>query len=323
MSGNCTVYCGVQGEAFVEVYRDNPEFPPEFLDRVERCLLSTGQRCAQNQFVYRAVRDKLRLTDAAMRAVLDAIASSLSIPDVAVVSVLGAGNYGMAILVCNSTFRDTGFVIKFNMDPSVTKQEWMLEAEIQHKFAQAGLSPAVLLVQYDPRLSYIVMDRLSGGMLLKLLEQGPLSEQILRDLASKLVAMLDAMCAAQIVHQDMNWGNIGYTNDFPPKLVNWDDIELQVIDFGMSRDGKCDVQVDLASLIRGSFTDNENVARMREMLVEEYAARFSLPANFQDNFYSWDSIYIDAVNANAINGRIFYKTPRPTTPTTERPAKRR
>lgn len=243
--------------------------------------------CEQDEVARARLMDKLGYGEQQLRELTDDVRALMRIEDVKVVELLGAGKNGVVALVCNDQVG--GFVVKIFKEPRLREIDFEREYAMQLRFYEAGLAPQPLGRLFGPQHKFMLMARVTGGMITPLLRRG-MSAHEMRVLVAKLMELLDTMCALNLVHQDLHWGNIAYAN---PEFTTWEDIRLQVIDFGFSREGKCDVAIDLACLIKSSFSYEP----LRKLLVREYRARgYPLPSYFHDTFSDWDLVYVNLLN---------------------------
>jgi predicted Ser/Thr protein kinase len=234
---------------------------------------------------------------------VDMVHAATRIDGVRFVQILGAGSNGIAVQVCDAEGQT--LVLKILR---ATRESFEREDEMQRKFAAAGLAPRVYGAHFGDRVAFTLMDRVDGGVLLDVMKL-PLSDRDIRTLAAKLVDLAQRMCDAGLSHNDFHFQNVGLVRH----VADVADAELTAIDFGFSNDEGCDMQVDLAQVIRSTFGHSgtylkNNMRAIRLLLINAYKARYGAPSGSSNDFRTWDALYPTLLNRNLATFRAQVRT---------------
>lgn len=306
----CTLVCGTPGGMFYPVKRGDRELTPELIQDIEECRIRSQTVCVNSKQAYSEMNSTLKYNPFEMKRLMALIGEVIHQTDIAVLRILGAGQHGLVVLMCNVDM-ESPFVVKLFTD-EVSDEERKNELYVAQQIAQAGLGPEIIGHRFGIRHNFLVMHQLEGGMLMDfLLKEMDITQLFV--IATKLIQLIDDMAQLKLVHGDLHLGNIAYKNGPLAQLgeFQFERIALQVIDFGFSM-LESYPKIDFAALIRSTFINQHpNTVYIRMILVKEYKQRFGDVDDWMD-FYDWDQIYISELNARSKYGPFnFY--PRPQT----------
>jgi hypothetical protein len=271
-----------------------------------------GKRCVDDKITYTLIRNKLMVNGIGQTATIvanqklehirAALKHLMNIPDVKFVKLLGVGAYGLAFTICNPSLSSELFVVKYqyNQENKNSDELFVREYEMQKKFYDAGIAPEPKFFELSPNL--IVMAKIDGT-LDGLLEK-PCTKETLDGILEGILGLISRMCANELSHRDLHWGNVGYVFKFEEEQFDTPDINLhplqrrtdfQLIDFDSAKNLGCDPEAELTQLIRTSFPlisadlDQDNMTYLREELIQLYMNNYEYDPTQINNFSYWEA----------------------------------
>lgn len=231
---------------------------------------------------------------------------------------LGSGVYGTTYSIKSRSGQKLALKIQEqhgSKNEFETKMKY--EVDIQIKFALYGLSPKVYDLSFftykNTIYSTILMGQIDGVMEHSILNtpKNVGSKGICENWIIAIENLINGMCRANLIHGDFHIGNIGFVLDMSqddedddvewiPNEFSFIDrshyIKAMIIDFGFSKRGKCNPNLELTQLIRtviGSkpdFKNNDLYKCLSEGLYKLYK-KYNPRANIPLNWTQWDKLY--------------------------------
>jgi hypothetical protein len=271
-----------------------------------------GKKCVDDKISYTLIRNRLmgkdvgpeatKIANEKLEDIRIALKRLMNVPDVKFIKLLGVGEYGLAFSICNPSISSEVFVVKYQKYKQENKNAdelFVREFEMQKKFFEAGIAPEPKFVELSPNI--LVMAKLDGT--LNDLLENPCSEETLNGILEGIINLISRMCAYNLSHRDLHWGNIGYVFKFDEEQFDTLDINLhplqrrtdfQLIDFDSSKDEGCDPEAELAQLIRTTFKPSDyglnekNMIYLRKQLIALYMKNYPYDPRQVNNLSYWD-----------------------------------
>lgn len=122
--------------------------------------------------------------------------------------ILGQGDYGLAVLVIDTNNPSQRYVLKMQMSPKVSAQDWIAEFKKQREASRYGLAVRPFGMSTSQRPFLLTMSKIDAILYQKLktsLTVGALHELYI----ALLNLILRSMCKFGVDHRDMHLNNIG------------------------------------------------------------------------------------------------------------------
>jgi tRNA A-37 threonylcarbamoyl transferase component Bud32 len=215
---------------------------------------------------------------------------------------LGAGEYGIAYLLCSTGDNNCDRVLKVQRLVG-GNAEFTNEVAMQKTFARIGLAPSVFSSKTfrkgNSTYGLIVMEKIDGIM-----EDFLAKEQdthTLDVILRYIIEFIRKMCTSRLTHGDFHFENFGYILD-----IRDDSFVAKplLIDFGWSSSTPCHPDLELIQLLRTtSFIKNrKNKTYLKDQLYILYTNNYNsrLPNNGSAFTREWERIieaYQDEIDA--------------------------
>lgn len=252
-SENCNVYCGFPGQTFTRVDRDDPNLPQELKRQIQRCV---ARSCEDREELHAYIGAHFMLHPDEWEYYYNRVLSVLRINDINYVEIIDTQTTSMTLLACAEPYFEHGFIITFIMDPELSRESFQDMVRIHQLFAKEGFAPQILATSPN---QFVVMEKPRGGMLATLMRK-PMSAGDIQMLGESILDFVEWMCAMGFYLPRLTIQQIGYADDLPIEIFNWQDIKLQVVDFQYVFRAECDYNQTIQSLIRSLDTQPNMMA---------------------------------------------------------------
>lgn len=147
--------------------------------------------------------------------------------DLSVYSILGQGQYGTVLGVCNKGSRSSS---KMALKITTDSEHSRLEIDMQHRFQAIGLAPSVHSVSHSKGNTFILMDHVDMTIESYLMENNKtISVGELTTIFDEIEDAVDTMYDNNLSHGDMHMGNVAVILDDDGSYKG-----ITFIDFGFS-----------------------------------------------------------------------------------------